>query len=384
VAYDNDPAPKWRYFQLHDERVVGGHIGTTAPSQVAWSKAGAPFAVPALNAQYLQRDDGHPIRGVFKALYGNLFVGKQGGPLFQLSPHPTLGYAPLMLPALHGLESHHSVIAGDNGALFEDRLGLVSFNGQQTRLISGPVQETFRRLAAQVDTSASGEKGIMQRVFGIHDQQADRSQARWAFALTTTDLVSDDQLVVDLESTSGEAGAWHREQYKSRGLRVFFAVVDPAASGQKTPAIYALDGNGQCWRLRTDESNVEVFADDGAAYTMTWYSKWFGDGLNAFLPRFIDVELEISAAGATTGNVSVTLWKDGDESAPVQTKTIALASTGPVVRTVRFDIAVVAASSMYWRRLRVGFSHSSANGDVSIVKFTVLGKMIGRRLLGAA
>lgn len=383
VAYDNDPVPLWRYLQLHDERVVGGCIGTTAPSQVSWSKTNAPFAVPTTNAQYLKRDDGHPIRAVFSALFGNLYVAKQGGPIFQLRPHPTLGYAPQQLPALHGCECHQSVVADDNGAMFVDRLGIVAFNGQQTRLVSGPVQTTFRTLSAKVDTNATGDTSLLQRAVGIHDQQADRTQIRWSFAKATTGGESDDALVMEAENAMGIAGAWHREQYATRGLRVFFAVQDPSVSGIKTPAVYALDGNGMCHRLRTNASNEDVFSDVAGAITMSWYSKWFGDGLNDFIPRFVDVEIERSVSGKTTGTLYVYLWKDGDDSAAIQTKSLTLSDTGNNRATYRIDVAVP-STGQYWKRLRVGFGHSDVNGDVSIVKFAVLGRLIGRRLLGVA
>lgn len=386
VAYDNDPAPKWRFLQLHDERVVGGHIATTAPSQVMWSKPGAPFSVPSSNGQYLKRDDGHPIRAVFQAMFGNLYVAKQGGPIFELTPHPTLGYSPLQLPALHGCESHHSVIFDGNEAVFVDRLGIVRFNGQQSELISPPVQSTFRRLSAQIDTNVTGEMSLLQRAFGIHDQQSDRTQCRWTFALTTTNGIYDDQLVLDLASAVGESGAWHREQYETRGFRVFFAAQDPLNTGQKTPAIYACDGNGNVYRLRTDAANAEVFADSGGKYAMQWYSKWFGDGINDSIPRYVDIEIERSTDTYKSGSIAVTLWQDGDDTAPVVTKHLNLYDSfdsGQRRRTYRIDVPVP-ASGQYWKRLRIGFSHTEASGDVSIVKFIVWAIPVGARLIGVA
>lgn len=379
VQYDNDPAPLWRFLRLNGERVVGGHIATTAPSQVMWSKVNQPWAVPALNAQYLRRDDGHPIRGVFETMHGNLFVGKSQGPIFELAPHPTLTYAPLQLPALHGLESHHSVIPVGNGAVFADRAGLVEFNGQQTILASKAVQAKYRELAAKFDTNAAGEVSLLQRCFGIHDQQPDRSQIRFAFAKFDT-AETDDQLVMDVETLSGESGSWHREQYKSKGFRVLFPVQDQTSGGNKLTAIYAADGEGKCWRLRTDTTGTEVYSDNAGGITFQWHSKWFGDGLNDFLPRYLDVEIEKAATGKTTGNLTVKVWKDVDAATAIVTKTIALSDAA--YQTKRIDIPVPAASSQYWKRLRVGFEHTAADGDVSIVKFSIRGKMIGHRLIG--
>ena len=383
VQYDNDPAPLWRFLRLNGERVVGGHIAATAPSQVMWSKVNAPWAVPALNALYLRRDDGHPIRGVFETMHGNLFVGKSQGPLFELAPHPTLTYAPLQLPALHGLESHHSVIPIGNGALFADRAGLVEFNGQQTTLASKAVQSKFRELAGKFDTNATGEVSLLQRCFGIHDQQPDRTQARFSFAKFDT-AETDDELVIDLETLAGERGSWHREQYKTKGFRVLFPVQDQTSGGNKLTAIYAADGDGKCWRLRTDTTGAEVYSDNAGGITFQWHSKWFGDGLNDFLPRYLDVELEKSATGKTTGALTVKVWKDGDSATVIVSKSITLLDSGGLTFVKRIDIPVPPGSSQYWKRIRVGFEHSSADGDVSIVKFSVRGKMIGRRLIGIA
>ena len=375
VSFDRDPIPAIRYFAIHDERFVGTG-NASSPATVYWTPKGNPTEWPTSNAQHLRRDDGHPASGVFSSMFGKVFITKRNGPNFQLSPHPILGYAPQPLPARHGSDNHFSILEDENHAFWWDKDGVVKFNGQQSINVSDP---KIRRLYRQI---VNDQQNYVDNVHGVLDNQPDRPRARWLIS-TPAAGIAGRHLVLDMRT-----GAWHVESYdQEKDLRVAWKVEE-----NRREVVWCGDGRGRVFRLRYDGNGNENYDDNGRAIKMRWYSKWFGDGITDNLFVRFDMLLERSPEGHAQGPLrvlffknananyffrkDVTLWGYGDPAPPEYVQFYP-GSEDPEVYLVRIDLP-----AGYAKWFRVGFEHDAVGGSVSIVKFRLMVREIGPRVVG--
>lgn len=366
---DQSPIPTAKYIVAFGNRMIAAG-DPNAPSTFYYSNDLDPGAWPAANAQAVEDNDGNPITGLFVML-GRLYILKQSG-IYMATPTSTeagIAWRVDTITRDFGCISHHSIVVYNATAYWLDTKGAVEFNGTTPTNISDPrIRDTFTTFAGSTSFAEA---------YGIHDRQADKQYIRWKVTHPTDGYSR--HLIYDVPNRSWtiEDPGDHAGDSSGRKDRVFTLVKDTAGRFW----VYSGDSSGRVFRLRTNASGTTLWADNGVAYTMDWRSPWFGDGRGKHVPHYIDFELEASPSGASTGNLTVSLYMDGETTAE-RSATYALftqaAGTDPKTKVFRFNCPVAEC-----RRFQVGFSHSSTAGSVKILRYWVVYAVDGQRVIGS-
>jgi hypothetical protein len=364
VPNDNAGPPAMDAIIAFAERIVG-FKGTS----IYYSKESNPSSFPVVNEVYIERQGGDPIAGIF-VLLGQLYAVKRGSGVFVLIPSVSdtgdFVLSAQKITGDYGCIGHHTIVALGNEVYWLDQKGAVRFDGTNiTNISDEKIRVLYRTLAAGSTFSAS---------VGATDDQPDKQYVRWLIPHPSYSSVRF-HLVYDVS-----LGAWLVERYgtdavtHSHGL--WQSVTWPFRSTDGRRWVYTADNQGYVFRLRTNESDAEVWSDNGGDSQFLWRSKFFGNGIDFTLPLYCDCEFERSTTGKTTGDFTVSLFQDADVASHTQTHAL-------------FDTATVLTKktrtnwpSKVVRRFALQISHTGQNADLNFVQLRVIYQIAGERSIG--
>ena len=359
---DNDPPPALLFTTIYRERVVG--VPADSPSVIRWSKNKNPQSWPLDNEQPVLRDGGDQIRAVFVHL-GRLYVGKELSGIYVIIPDAGGGLTNVQTVTKdYGVTSHWSVAPRENWVFFVDKKSICRFDGTNVIALSDmKIRQTFNNYALG---------GQLDVAYAINDRQATRQYIRFLMHPKTPhsgSIIQADErwtLVYDVA-----LDAWFEE---ARGTGVVNA---PAAGGycnvmarykdaDGTVTVIMADILGKTYRLNTDTSGNPLYDDNGININSEWQSRWFGDGRDKLMVRYLDLEMAVSPVGQTLGGITVSWAKDGNPQADGGETILLFDDPGggypyvPWTRAYRIRVGAQTAEGVHLRR-RFQFRLQQAN-----------------------
>lgn len=374
VAFDNDPPPQIRYLALFEEQIIAQDA--LDPTAIVWSKPGNPYAWPATNKIYIERDGGGDIEAIFVML-GRLFVVKRRQGIFELTPNTEGSFNVAVVTRGYGCLSYHSLIQAHDHAFWLDTKGFVRFDGQNVVNISdGKIRQTFNRFKPYWESAAALDHPQKRVPVGVHDRQPNRDYCRWiAFDFNEDvvyhliyDLARDAWLLHRPGPTTPTPAAGSRDRVLYWGQDFY--------SGERF--VLTQDDQGRSFHLNTTFlSSTPVWDDATYDYWFRWRSSAFGDGFFDVVPKYVDIEIERSTTGQTVTPLTLEFYRNADEVGDVYTQTFPLYDTGARRKTYRMNL-----NAKVCKRMAVGLKLDGQDSDLKVLGMRVSFRPRATRLIG--
>ena len=272
------------------------------PNVVYWSEDGNFGNFPTKNQTPPIEDNyGDPLTGG-AVLRGRIYLMKQRGGIFVATPDSIGSYSIDKITNAVGCVSFHSIVNRGTRLYWLSFEGAIEFAGDSPVNIS---DQKIRNLMQRLATS-----NLYEECYGIEERKSGSQNIIWNVIDPADGLAY--HLVFDLSLRAWTIHLAGVGEDAAGGTdRVMWNVLDDD-DGDNAMHVYTGDRTGRCFRLGTDTFGAEVWDDNGHDYTFDGRTPWFGNGIDCYVPRYMDFLLAIAPSGVTNGKVRVGLYVDGE------------------------------------------------------------------------
>jgi hypothetical protein len=346
------------------------------PNVMYWSEDGDFGSFPSTNQTApIEDNDGDPLAGG-AVLLGRIYLIKRRRGIFQVTPAFGGGYAVEKITNAVGCVGHHTIVTRGAALYWLSDEGAIEFVGQDPKNIS---DEKIRMFMRRIATSSK-----YVNAYACEERRSGSAIIHWEVKDPLDGGIY--RLTFDLHLR-----AWALRRLASGdgvdpndGLtimaRVLWHVLDDD-DGDNSFHIYEGDSDGRCWRLGSDVDGTPVYHNGGADYTFEFKTPWFGNGLDTYVPRFLDFLYAVTPPGLNAGALHVSLYLDG-KTAEFHGADYRLYDTDETDRQFLVDRFRCPSLGSPCTMFQFGFRHTSRDGAVKIPWYQVKLSVDAPRLRG--
>jgi hypothetical protein len=330
------------------------------PNVLYWSEDGDFGSFPSTNQTApIEDNDGDPLSGG-AALLGRIYLTKRRHGVFQLTPTFGGGYAVEKITNAVGCVGHHTIVTRGSALYWLSDEGAIEFQGQDPKNIS---DEKIRKFMGRIATSTK-----YVNAYALEERRSGSAVIHWEVKDPADGGIY--RLTYDLHLR-----AWAlRRLAGSDGVdpndgltiiaRTLWNVLDDS-DGDNAYHLYEGDSDGRVWRLGSDVDGTPVYHNGGLDYTFEFKTPWFGNGMDGYVPRFLDFLYGVTPVGLNAGMLRVSLYVDGktQEHHGMDCRLYTTAETSRQFILDRFRCDSLGAPCGMFQ---FGFKHTSRDGVVKI------------------
>lgn len=347
-------------------------------SVVYWSEDGN-FGnwPPVQQTPPIEDDNGDPLNGGFVGLNGRVFIMKRRKGVYELVQTVNGAYSPQKLTNAYGCWSHYSIVNRGTSLYWLTLEGAVEFNGSEFNNIS---DDKIRRL---FETFAKAESEAIEFLppYGIDQRKPGLPTIEWVVRDPTTN--GEYRMIYNVRLKnwslqSSESGIGYSVQWLARDAQ--------PGIGDGLDHLYISAADGSLRRYGSDMNANVIYYDeqDGIEREYTWNPKtvWFGNGIESYIPRYLDFLMKVVPEEEANGQIVVSLYVDGHETPQHQKPYPIPNSTDyPDVQFVPVRFRCDSHKSPC-RIFRFGWAHFDADGHPMIPLYQIKYSLVEPRLRG--